>query len=67
MGFDPYNLILKIRESTENPIPKVEVPLGVWKSITSHSLALPGACGMTLGFPFGPQPCNPLPWSWTQR
>jgi hypothetical protein len=29
----------------------VEVPLGVWGSIPSHSLALPRACGMTPGLP----------------
>ncbi len=29
--------------------------MGVWGSIPSHSLALPGACGMTAGFPLD---CN---------
>jgi hypothetical protein len=26
MGFDPYNRLLKIRESTETPTPKVGAP-----------------------------------------
>jgi hypothetical protein len=55
MGFDPCNRSLKIRESTGSPTPKVGVPMGVWGSIPSHSLALPG-------FPLRPQPCNPLLW-----
>jgi hypothetical protein len=37
LGFDPYNPFLNIRESTGTPTPKVGVPLGVWKSILSHS------------------------------
>jgi hypothetical protein len=53
MGFDPCNCALKIRESTGILTPKVGVPLGVWRSIPSHSLAFSG-------FSFGPQPCNPL-------
>jgi hypothetical protein len=66
MGFDPWNYALKIWKSIGIPTPNVGVPLGVWGSLPSHSLALPGACGMTHGFPFDPQPCNPLPWSRAQ-
>ncbi len=51
LNFDPCNFPLKIRESTGTPTPNVGVPLGVWGSITSHSLALPGACGMIPGLP----------------
>jgi hypothetical protein len=45
MIFDPYNRPLKIRESIEAPIPKVEVRvhLGEWRFIPSHSLTLLGA------------------------
>ncbi len=46
LSFDPYNHPLKIRESTRIQIPNVGVPLGVWGSIPSHSLALPGAYDM---------------------
>jgi len=49
MGFDPYNRFLKIRESTEPPIPKVGTHLGVWGFIPSHSLALLGAWNVILG------------------
>ncbi len=35
-------------------------PLGVWGFTSPHSLALPGACGVTPKLPLGPQPCNPL-------
>jgi len=49
LGFDPYNRSLNIRESTGTPTPKVGVPLGVWGSIPSHSLAFLGACNMTPG------------------
>ncbi len=66
MGFDPYNCDMKIRESTRTLTPKVGVPLGVWRSIPSHSFALLRACGMIFGFLFCPQPCNPLPWSRAQ-
>jgi hypothetical protein len=52
MGFAPWNCIFKIWKFTEIPIPKVGVPLGVWRFIPSHSLALLGACGMTLDSPF---------------
>jgi hypothetical protein len=67
MGFDPCNLVLKIRESTGTSTPKVRVSLGVWGSIPSQFLTFPGACDMTLSFPLGPQPCNPLHWLQTQR
>jgi hypothetical protein len=60
LGFDPYNLFLNIRESIGTPIPKVGVPLGVWGPIPSHFLALPRACGMTLGPPFWPATLQPL-------
>jgi hypothetical protein len=66
LGFDLCNGTLNIWESIRTPIPKVEAPLGVWGFIPSHFLTLPGACGMTPGFPLGPQPCKPLPWSWAQ-
>jgi hypothetical protein len=51
MNFDPYNCSLKIRESTRIPTPKVEVPLGVWGFIPSHSFALLGAWNVTPGLP----------------
>jgi hypothetical protein len=41
MGFDPCNRTMRIWELTMTPIPKVGIPLGVWGSIPSHSLALP--------------------------
>jgi len=61
LGFDPCNRSLNIRESIGTLTPKVGVPLGVWESIPSHSLALQGACNMTPELP-----CNPLPWLWAQ-
>jgi len=42
MGFNPYNRSLKIRESIRIPIPQVEVFLGVWGFILSHSPTLLG-------------------------
>jgi len=51
LGFGPCNCFLNIRESTEIPTPNVGVPLGVWRSIPSHSLALLGACGLTFRLP----------------
>ncbi len=54
LGFDPCNRSLKIRESTGTSTPNVGVPLGVWGSIPSHSLALPGACGLTPKLPSWP-------------
>ncbi len=59
LGFDPCDRFLKIRESIGTPTPKVKVPLGVWGFILLHFPSL-------LGFPFGPQPCKPFPWSWAQ-
>ncbi len=58
MGFNPCNRSLNIRESVRTPTPKMGVHLGVWMSILTFS--------HTLGFPFGPRPCKPLPWSWAQ-
>jgi hypothetical protein len=52
LGFDPYNRSLNIWESTETPTPNVGIALGVWGSIPSHFLALPGACDMTFRLPF---------------
>jgi hypothetical protein len=66
LGFDPWNHSLKIWESIKIPIPKVGTPLGVWGFIPSHSLTLRGTWNVTPGLPFGPPPCKPLPWSWTQ-
>jgi len=40
MGFDPWNLSLKIQESIETPTPQVGVALGVWGFILSHSPTL---------------------------
>jgi hypothetical protein len=60
LGFDPCNCSLKIQESTGTLTPKVEVPLGVWGSISSHFLALPGACGMTPGLLSWPATLQPL-------
>jgi len=59
LSFDPCNRSLKIQESIETPTPKVKAPLGAWGFILSHFPSL-------VGFPFGPQPCKPLPWSWAQ-
>jgi len=60
LSFDLCNHSLIIWESIRTPIPKVGVPLGVWGPIPSHSLALSGACGMTLGLPFWPATLQPL-------
>ncbi len=59
MGFDPCDHFLKIWKFDETPTPKVGAHLGVWRFIPSHSPTLPG-------FPLGPHPCKPLPWSWAQ-
>jgi hypothetical protein len=59
--FDPCNRALKVRESFWDSNSQHGSSLG---SVKVHSLtffALPGACGMLLGFSFGPPPCNPLP------
>jgi hypothetical protein len=50
MDFDIFNCSLKIWKSTRTPTPKVRIPLGVWRSIPSHFLALPRACLWLLGF-----------------
>jgi hypothetical protein len=42
MGFDPWNWLLKIWESTKTPTPKVETPLRVWGFIPSHFPSLSG-------------------------
>ncbi len=42
------------------PTPNVGVLLGVRGLIPSHSLALLGACGMTLGLPFWLTTLQPL-------
>jgi len=59
LGVDFCNRSLNIRESTETPIPKMEVPLGVWRFIPSHFPSLSS-------FPLGSQPCKPLLWSQAQ-
>jgi len=41
-------------------LPKVGVPLGVWRFIPSHSLALSKAYDMTLGLPSWPATLQPL-------
>ncbi len=51
LGFDYCNCSLNIWESIGTPTPKVGVPLGVWRPISSHFLALMGACGMTPRLP----------------
>jgi hypothetical protein len=43
MGFDPWNLPLKIQMSIGTPTLKMGVHLGVWRFISSHSFALPRA------------------------
>jgi hypothetical protein len=60
LGFDPCNCSLNIWESTGTQIPKVEIPLGMWGSIPSHSFALPGTCNMILGLPFWPATLQPF-------
>jgi len=54
LGFDPCNHSLNIRESIGTSICNVGVLLGVWGSIPSHSLALPGACGLIPELPSWP-------------
>ncbi len=54
MGFDPYSCSVNIREFIGTPTPKVGVPLGVGGFVPSHSLALPGACGMIPRLPSWP-------------
>jgi hypothetical protein len=38
MGLDPYNCVVKIRESIGTLTPNMGVHLGVWSFIPSHSL-----------------------------
>jgi len=59
LGFDPCSRSLNIRKSTGTPTPKMKALLGVWGFIHSHFPSLSG-------FPLGPQPCKPLPWSRAQ-
>ncbi len=66
LSFDPCNNSLKIWESTMTLIPKVEAPLGMWGFIPHIFLHSQENAVWFLGFPLGPQPCKPLPWSWTQ-
>jgi len=42
LGFDTYDYSMNIWESIRTPIPKVEVPLGVWRFIPSYLLSFPG-------------------------
>jgi hypothetical protein len=66
MGFDPCNRALKIWESIWDSNSHNGSSFG---SVRVHSLTLttlPGACDVTPGLPFGPQPCKLLPWSRAQ-
>ncbi len=54
MGFDLYNLFLKIQKSIGTPTPKVGTHLGVWRFIPSHSPTLPKTWDVTLRLPFWP-------------
>ncbi len=60
ISIDPYNCSLKIWESIGSPTPKMGAHLGVWGFVPSHYLTFPG-------FPFGPHPYKPLPWSPSPR
>jgi hypothetical protein len=60
MGFDPCNHFLKIRDSTETPIPKVGALLGVWRFISSHSPTLLGAWNATPMLLFWPTPLQTI-------
>ncbi len=60
LGFDPCNCSLNIWEFTGTLILKVGVPLGVWRLIPSHSLALSEARGMTPMLSFWPATLQPL-------
>jgi len=60
LNFDPSNCPLKIWESTETPIPKVKVSLGVWGFIPSHFSHSRVKVMWLPGFPLGPQPCKPF-------
>jgi hypothetical protein len=54
MGFDPWNCLLKIRESIGTPTFKMGVHLGGWGFIPSHSFAFPGAWDVTPELPSWP-------------
>jgi len=56
MGFDPYNVSLKIWESTKTPTPNVGTHLGMWRFIPSHSPTLLRAWNVTLGLLSWPAP-----------
>jgi hypothetical protein len=60
LGFNPCNRFLNIWESIGTPTLNVGVALGVWGSIPSHFLALPGACAMTRELPFWPATLQPF-------
>jgi len=60
LGFDPCDRSLNIQKFTGISTSKVGVPLGVWGPILSHSLALPGASGMTLRLPSWPVTLQPF-------
>jgi len=60
MNFDPYNCPLKIQKSIETPIPKVEVHLGMWGFIVSHSSTLPRTWNVTLELHSWPTPSQAL-------
>jgi hypothetical protein len=69
MGFDPCNRALKIRESIWTPTPIMEVHLGMWGFIASHSLHFLHSwehVTWLLSLLLGSQPCKPLPWSRAQ-
>jgi hypothetical protein len=59
-SFDPYNRLLKIRESIRILIPKVRVHLGVWRFIPSHFPTFLGAWNVTPGFHSWPTPLRTL-------
>jgi hypothetical protein len=48
------------------PTPTMGAHLGGWGFIPSHSLHSREHVMWLLGVPLGPQPYNPLPWSWAQ-
>jgi hypothetical protein len=54
MSFDPYNHLLKIRESIETPTPKMGAYLRVHEFIPSHSPTFLGAWNVILKLHFWP-------------